>query len=562
MFWLLMRTRLLSGRNVVLEAWRLRPVAAAFLCVGGTCLFGGMFLGFLLLFQFAGRFGVLEETVYQAFYYFFMLLLAGAVPFVASTLLQSADYSLLFAAPIPPRTVIAAKLLDATITNSLQFTVLGIPAIAACAFALDLPAWEWPLVVVLIALFVLLPALLTAFALLLALAALGMTRLRAAITLINVLMGVGVCVTFVLEAHNLPFKYGGEGSQIGHFQPALHATSQAAHLLPSAWFAGVIAHLGHSHAVASTSGASHADAFRQAGLLFGRIVVVCGVLFAACMGLGGRLLSMSSVVSDGGGQGHIAASGRDEARFWRRWFRAPIAGMIVKDFKYIWRDSMLLSQLSVPLILFLVPYLIGLQNRSLEGRSELFPFSGVIITFILFIQTSILSLSLLGMEAEGFWMALLAPARRRGLLWAKWLISTVISGGLGVLMCLVAALSFHAEAVWALAQMALIPLCAAGLCGIGVGISAAFPRFVHENPALRVSPWALIVSFFATSAYMVLTLIVFVAAWMIGAAQGVNGPPVGNILFAFGVHFLLTVTVIGAAMSIGIRRMEGYEWEH
>jgi ABC-2 type transport system permease protein len=562
MFWLLMRTRLLSARNVVLETWRLRPVAAAFLCLSGICLFGGMFLGFLLVFKLAGRFGVLEETIYQAFYYFFMLLLAGAVPFVASTLLQSADYSLLFAAPIPPRTVIAAKLLDATITNSLQFTVLGIPAIAACAFALDLPAWEWPLIVVLIALFVLLPALLTAFALLLALAALGMTRLRAAITLINVLMGIGVCVTFVLEVHNLPFKYGGTGAQLGQFQPALQATSRAAHVLPSAWFAGVLVHLAQSHSVMPGSVPSHTDAFGQAGALFGRIVLVCGGLFAACMGLGGRLLSMSSVVADGGGQGSIAASGRDDARFWRRWFRAPVAGMIVKDFKYIWRDTMLLSQLSVPLILFLVPYLIGLQNRSLEGRAELFPFSGVIITLILFLQTSILSLSLLGMEAEGFWMALLAPARRRGLLWAKWLISTLVSGGLGVLMCLIAAFSFHADPVWALAEMGLIVFCAAGLCGLGVGISATFPRFVHENPALRVSPWALIVSFFATSAYMVLTLIVFVTAWMIGSAQGAIGPPVGTILFAFGVHFLLTVVVIGTAMGIGIQRIERYEWEN
>ncbi len=138
MFWLLMRTRLLSGRNVVLETWRNRPVVAMSLGVTGICLFGGMFLGFLFFFQFAKGAGVLPETIYQAFYYLFLLLFAGAVPFVASTLFQSADYSLLFAAPIPPRTVVAAKLLDATITNSLQFTIIGLPAIVAGAFALRL----------------------------------------------------------------------------------------------------------------------------------------------------------------------------------------------------------------------------------------------------------------------------------------------------------------------------------------------------------------------------------------------------------------------------------------
>ena len=549
MFWLLMRTRLLSARNVVLETWRLRPVVGAALCLAGICLFGGMFVGFLLFFEFAARVGVLDETVYQAFYYLFMLLLAGAVPFVASTLLQSADYSLLFAAPIPPRTVIAAKLLDATVTNSLQFTVLGIPAIVACGAALNLPLLAWPVLIALILLFVLLPALLTAFALLLALAFLGMARLRAAITLINVLMGIIVCITFVLEARNLPFKFGGAGGAAGQFQPSLDTRSLGAHIMPSAWFAHVVVEL------AKAGGGA-------AGRAFGLIVLVCGVLFGACMALGGRLLSVSSVVSDSGQRGHIEGGAGDEARFWRRWTGASTAGMIVKDGKYIWRDTMLLSQLSVPLILFLVPYLIALQNPMMDGRTELFPFAAVIIGFILFIQTSIVSLSLLGMEAEGFWIVLNAPASRGRLLWAKWSVSTVLSGGMAEILCVVAGLTFHADAGWTVAVMGLCALCAAGLCALGVGISAALPRFLHDNPALRVSPWALIVSFFATSGYMLITLLLFAGAWLVGSGLGAKSP-IGNLIaLAFALHLLFTLLVIFAAMGIGARRLERYEWPH
>lgn len=555
MFWLLMRTRLLSGRNVVLETWRNRPVVAMSLCLAGICLFGGMFLGFLFFFRFAAGVGVLAETIYQAFYYLFLLLFAGAVPFVASTLFQSADYSLLFAAPIPPRTVVAAKLLDATITNSLQFTIIGLPAIVAGAFALRLPAWQWPLVLLLIALFVLLPALLTALALLLALAGLGMQRLRGVITLVNVLMGVGVCATFVLEARNLPFKFGGLSGQPAAFQPALHSMSPSAHLLPSAWFASVVVGLAQREPTAT---------IQAVGLLL-RILLLCGGLFAACMTLGGRLLSNASVGEEHQSSGHIAPTGQDDARQLRRIVSAPIAAILVKDLKYVWRDTMLLSQLSVPLILFLVPYLIGLQNRAMgtsEARSELFPFSAVIITFILFIQTSILSLSLLGMEAQGFWLLLLAPSSRRALLWAKFLISVTLSGGLALVLSLVAGASFGAEPLWMGVEAGIIALCAAGLCGLGVGISAALPRFLHDNPALRVSPWALIVSFFTTTAYMLLTLLCFGFAFLAISSGGAAVSPVPILAIAFIAHLLLTLLVVGISMEIGARRIERYEWEH
>lgn len=552
MFWLLMRTRLLSARNVIKETWRNNSVLAAAMSLAGVCLFLGMFLGFMLLFHFAAQYGVLEETIYQAFYYFFLLLLAGAVPFVASTLLQSADYSLLFAAPIPPRTVVAAKLLDATITNSLQFTVLGIPALVACAVSLNFPMLEWVILFLLIVLFMLLPALLTAFALLVALAVVGMSRLRAAITLINVLMGIGVCITFVLEARNLPFKFSGANGEMSQFHPVLHSVSTTAHLLPSAWFAGVIVELAQAKPAAN----------HHAMLLFGMIVIVCGTLFAACMTLGGRLLSSSSVVADSEGHGTLKTTGRDDARHWRRLLGAPLAGIFVKDLKYVWRDNMLLSQMSVPLILFLVPYLIGLQNRSMDARTELFPFSAVIVLFIIFIQTSILSLSLLGMEAEGFWMVLSAPASRRALLWAKWLLSTLMTGGLSLLLCVIAALSFRADLLWVLAESVIVIICTAGLCGIGVGISAMFPRFIHENPAMRVTPLALILSFFVTAIYMALTLLIFIAAWLVGAGQNTNSAPPVTFAIAFGSHLLLTIIVVVVSMEIGIHRLIEFEWNH
>jgi len=63
--------------------------------------------------------------------------------------------------------VIAAKLLEATVTNSLQFTILGIPAMVACACALEVSFTGWLLIPLLVGAVCAEPALLTALGLLL-----------------------------------------------------------------------------------------------------------------------------------------------------------------------------------------------------------------------------------------------------------------------------------------------------------------------------------------------------------------------------------------------------------
>ncbi|MCW3055711.1 MAG: hypothetical protein JWN14_4881, partial [Chthonomonadales bacterium] len=165
MFGLMMRLRLMSGRNIVRDMWRRNALLSVAVSLFSAALFGAVFVGFLLFFGIAEKMNILGETAYQIFYFLFLFLLAGAVPFVSATLLQASDYALLYSSPLPPRAIVAAKLLDATVVNSLQFAILGVPAIFACAVAVGLPWWAWVLVPLLVMLFVLLPALLIALGL-------------------------------------------------------------------------------------------------------------------------------------------------------------------------------------------------------------------------------------------------------------------------------------------------------------------------------------------------------------------------------------------------------------
>lgn len=552
MFWLLMRIRLLSARNVVREALRHSPVLALGLTVLGIGLFSAVYAAFLFFFRFAGHLHVLPETVYQVFYFLFLFLLAGAVPFIVSTLLQSSDYGLLFAAPAPPRSVISAKLLDATVTNSLQFTVLGVPAIVACGGALDLPLLGWLLVLPLIVLFVLLPALITALALLLILAAIGMRRLRAAISLLNAVMAVTVCITIVLEARHLPLKPSAFSTSFTSLEPGLAQTSPAAHLSPSSWFATALLALARSEP----------GSLSDAGTALAVIVLVVGGLFLACMVLGGRLLSAASVAEENDDGGTIVPADSDSSRWWRRLFSAPIAAIILKDLKYVSRDSVLKSQLSMPLILFLVPFLVAGQDATFQMRQEIVPFAAIMIGVIVFMQTSILSLSSIGLESRSFWVALVSPNTASTLLWAKFLMSTLVSGGIGAVLTLLSGFILGVSGTVLLLELTLVVLCSAALCGLGVGISAALPRFVYGNPAHRVSAWALILGFFATIGYLIASAIIIGLALLLASRPETQGS--ATLIYGVGalLYLGLTAYAIYVPMAIGARRLDTYQWEH
>src|SRR5258708_24479718 len=138
MFCLLVKVRLLSIWNIARYNATRHKLLSAGLVMAGFVMFALVFLGFLVFLELVRSEDDTVELIYEIFYFLFLFLLAGAVPFVASTLFHSSDYLLLSASPVRPGAIVAAKLLDATVPNSLQFTVIGAPAILVCAYGLHI----------------------------------------------------------------------------------------------------------------------------------------------------------------------------------------------------------------------------------------------------------------------------------------------------------------------------------------------------------------------------------------------------------------------------------------
>jgi hypothetical protein len=96
---------------------------------------------------------------------------------------------------------------------------------------------------------------------------------------------------------------------------------------------------------------------------------------------------------------------------------------------------------------------------------------------------------------------------------------------------------------------------------LGVGISAAFPKFVYDNPALRVSAWALIFGFVTSAGYTVISAAIVLAAYWLSLRMADL-----NLSAAFIAGALVIIAMTAASvvlpLIVGSTRLEAYQWEH
>src|SRR6187402_1002607 len=154
-FAVLLRARLRMLRNSAKAMTHTYRWVIAALTIAGIVLFSGIGLGcaaFVRLLQSATASGpglsqpaaVLVGHVYQ---YLFFFLLAGSVPFVASSLFQDNDLPLLLTTPVSASAVVGMKMVDATVSNSAQFFLLGLPVLVGVAWGVNIAGVSWLLFV-------------------------------------------------------------------------------------------------------------------------------------------------------------------------------------------------------------------------------------------------------------------------------------------------------------------------------------------------------------------------------------------------------------------------------
>lgn len=544
-FALLMGLRLRAYVNGVRFASPPRRLIGGLLAAGGVALFGLILVAFGALLTVTGAQSVAlrDELIGRTVFYLFLFLVAGGIPFVSGVLLSPGDLPLLAGVPIRPASLVAARLVDAVVISSAQFVVIGVPLLVASAWAVRPGVLGWVLFVPLLALFLVLPALLVA-ALLLGLArALGLRRVRFAVAVASAVLSVVMCLLTVSEFSQRA-SHGGRLSLSGAAQEAA-SLPPPPEWLPSTWMADALIGVG-------------APAAAPALLPFALLFVATLAALALCGVLGGPVLVGESLL-EGDGDGIARRRSPLDALLAALPLSLPTQALIAKDLRYVARDLVLLSQIGVPVILFLVPFVIAGQVSSGTEQGDLLWFAVGIVATIAYMETSILSLSSVGLEGRGFWLVLGAPVSAGALVSAKWLMafgtSVAITAPLYVLSCLY----FHAAPVYLGVGLVLLLAACAALCGLGVGLSGLFPRFVYENPAHRASLSALVWGFVGATAYVLLG-----AGFLGGAAWATLSWPEMRPWFlggGIGLFALLSLGVGLLPLLAARARLSRYAWE-
>ncbi len=561
MFLRLMRARLRMLRNTVRSAPRRQQGAIIILGAFAVVLFLGIALScgaLVLLAQNGvpaadGLTPAARSLIGRIDEYLFFFLLAGSIPFVAATLFQADDLPLLLTTPLSVRVIVAAKLLDAAIVNAAQFLFLGVPVLAGLGWATrqGCDGWLWLLActVFLLAL----PPAMTALLLLATARAVGLRRVRLGVMLVSVALGLAVTTLAVLGvsravrggALDLPRMEAALRGEQPMTMPRVTADT-APGWLPSAWIATILE---------ETADGRH---LRAAGVRAAATLVSATVLFVfLCLGVGQTVLASEAVLEQE--QRAPGRHGRGSPRVFG--LPVPVSGLLVKDRKYLARDLILLGQIGTALILFLVPFLL----RAAQGTDALMDsdlYGGLTLAMlglIVYMVTSIVGLSSVGLEGRGFWLVLASPLSTMGFLRAKWLGAFSVSAGVITVLTLFAWRAFSLDPrLVAGAWAGFVTACAA-LCGLGVGLSGLFPRFVYENPAHRASVSALVLGFVCATGYVVLCgldaagLYAAVTRDMLSLRAAVA---IGVV--SFGVTSLLTGTV---PILLAEQRLRRYDWE-
>jgi ABC-2 type transport system permease protein len=488
--------------------------------------------------------------------YLFLLLLAGSVPFVAATLFQAGDLPLLLAAPVPPRALVGAKLVDAAVANAGPSVALGVPALVGVGGALHLSLIGWLGLMLSLLLFLTLTPAATALLLLGSARAFGMRWVRAAVAFVSVALGLGVTLLAVAGAGSAArsglldptrLEAGMRGDVAPSATLALASRDAAPAWLPSAWAAAVLD-----------------DTAKGRGLRAGGVVGLLGLtaltvlLVSGCLAVGPVVLASEAFLeSDTGGP----TRHRRGARPPMPGLSPPVAGVLWKDLKYVARDLVLLGQIGTALILYLVPFLLKIVQAGGNGPdNDLYGVSAlVMLLVIVYMATSILSLTSVGLEGRGGWMVFASPVTRSAFLRAKWLGAGGLSFGIVLVLTLVAWPVFGLGAAEVRDALAVYLCACFALSGVGVGLAGLFPRFIYENPAHRASMWALTLGFAGATSYLIVIGLIAALAYL-GITRG--GLPVGGVLaLAVGGFVLLSLLTGLVPVALAARRLRDYEWD-
>lgn len=503
------RRRLLSLRE---QSWFLLALIGGFL-VGYAALAFSLFYGGLrFIGKFPGLGGLLvERLLFVLFAFLFGLLLISNLVISYTNLFKNRETTFLLALPVPTRTIVQWKFVESTLLASWAFIFLIAPLLAAYGLVNHVAWHYYPMVVVLLALFILLPGICGAWGAITLARHLDRKAFQIAVS--TVLLGLAAIALFYLRPQPVTDE-DLETRVLAVIDRLLENTRFANFpLLPSYWVSASVQNW--------TEGALEAAGFFV-------LVQLSYVLFfggLAFVRLGDAFYEAANRVNSRGsifarwswfrrlGERHKPAGDLASAlpaRDWLDsllgiggWLAPDVRALVAKDCRVFWRDTTQWGQTAMLLGLLAV-YIINLRHftRQLDN-----PFWLSLVSFMnlgacalnLATLTTRFVFPQFSLEGRRVWLVGLAPIGlvRVVLLkfWLATLTTLAVTLALVLLSCTMLGLDLAHMVFFGLS----VTVMTFALNAIAVGLGALYPNFKETNPNKIVSgfggTFCLVVSF-------------------------------------------------------------------
>ena len=498
-----------------------------------------------------------ERILYLIFGFFFLMLVVSNLIIGYSTLFKNSEAQWFLSLPIRHRDVYRWKFIEALSISSWALFFLSAPMLAAYGVVHDVP-WPFYLLVALGYLpFVVIPAVVGSWLILLLVRVLSRPWVKKALLASGALL-----LAFIFFSTKPVTEAEASGVQEALLFPKLmHGTRAATSpFLPSAWLALAIRYWS-------------VEGLEKSGLFF-FLLLLSNALFGLLLAfeVAGRGYYGSWATSLNSRTERQQRSVADKRQRTRRkssleWLQEKLrplsprmVALVFKDIRVFWRDP---AQWTQFLIFFglLCIYVLNLRNVALEFKQGYWE---TLISY-LNLAASALTLSTLttrfvfpmfSLEGRRVWILGLSPVGLRGVILQKFWASFIASALITVTLMTASALMLHLP-WWRVLYFAVtILLMSAGLCGLAAGLGALFPNFKEENPSKIVSSFGgtlcLVISFAFNTA-----IVALLAVPELFHATG-RAFPLPR-WFTPGVALLISLAMTLVPMFLALRRVKNLE---
>ncbi len=557
--WLLVRTNALhSWRRLMAirsQSRLLTSIIAIFVLGYLVLAFELFFYGMKFVAKFPGLGAVLtERLLYTLFAFLFALLLLSNLVISYTNLFRNRETAFLLSLPISRQTIFRWKFIESMILASWAFLFLIAPLLVAFGLVRDVPWHFYPLTVLLVGLFIILPGVFgSALAIVIGR---HLDRRNFQIVLLVVALVLLAFVAFWWKTNPVDDDLLDKRTLEALDRLLAKTRFTMFPFLPSYWLSSAVL----QWAEGITSGALFfAAVLLSHTLFFGTIAFTkFGNLFydtasaVQSRGRTGKRFSFSRAAKNS------RAPGALEKLFAKIPLLAPdTRALAVKDLRMFWRDTTQWGQ-SVMFFGLLGAYIINLRNFTHQLTSPFW------INAVAFLNLGACAFNLasvttrfvfpqFSLEGRRLWIIGLAPMGLARVVKTKyWLASTLslfVTLGLVTLSCYLLNMSWSDVIFFG----AVVTVMTFALNGLAVGLGVLFPSIKETNPNKIVSGFGGTLCFVLSSVYIIASL----ALLLIG-----NGGFHGKVDWAFMgiIGFVAISFLIGwLPLKIGLNRLKNFE---